>query len=63
MSTIWQDIRYGLRTLAQKPCFTMTVVVVLGLGIGVTTAVFSVVSAVLLRPLPFPDVDRLVMVW
>ncbi|UCD51602.1 MAG: ABC transporter permease [Phycisphaerales bacterium] len=63
MSIIWQDIRYGWRMLAQKPGFTMTIVLVLGLGIGVTTAVFSIVSGVLLRPLPFPDVDRLVMVW
>jgi len=63
MTTLWQDIRYGWRMLAQRPSFTMTIVLVLGLGIGVTTAVFSIVSAVLLRPLPFPDADRLVMVW
>ncbi|NLZ05291.1 MAG: ABC transporter permease [Phycisphaerae bacterium] len=63
MGTLWQDIRYGLRTLARNPGFTTVIVLVLGLGIGVTTAVFSVVSAVLLRPLPFPNVDRLVMVW
>ncbi len=63
MRTLWQDIRYGLRMLARSPGFTTMIVLVLGVGIGVTTAVFSIVSAVLLRPLPFPDVDRLVMVW
>ncbi len=63
MATLWQDIRYGFRTLARKPGFTAVIVLVLGLGIGVTTAVFSMVSTVLLRPLPFPAVDRLTMVW
>lgn len=63
MGTLWQDIRYGLRMLARNPGFATVIVLVLGLGIGVTTAIFSVVSAVLLRPLPLPDVDRLVMVW
>ncbi len=63
MGTLWQDIRYGLRMLARNPGFTTVIILVLGLGIGVTTTVFSVVSAVLLRPLPFPNVDRLVMVW
>jgi putative ABC transport system permease protein len=63
MGTLWQDIRYGVRMLARSPGFTAMIVLVLGLGIGVTTAVFSVVSAVLLRPLPFPDADRLAMVW
>ena len=60
MGTLWQDIRYGLRILAKRPGFTVIVVVIMAMGIGTTMAVFSVVNAVMLRPLPYQDADRLV---
>ncbi|MEN6426942.1 MAG: ABC transporter permease [Phycisphaerales bacterium] len=63
MTTLWQDVRYGLRMLAKSPGFTAVVVVILGVGIGVNTAVFSVVNAVMLRPLPYKAAHRLVCVW
>ena len=58
-----QDLRFTGRILARSPGFTLAAVLTLALGIGATTAVFTVVDAVLLRPLPFPDADRLVVVW
>ncbi|MEA2562497.1 MAG: hypothetical protein QOH06_4001 [Acidobacteriota bacterium] len=62
MSELLQDARYGLRRLRQGPGFTLATVVVLALGIGATTAIFSVIDASLLRPLPYPDPERLVAV-
>ncbi len=58
-----QDLRYSARTLGRSPGFAITALVVVGLGVGATTAAFSVTDFVLVRPLPFADADRLVKVW
>lgn len=63
MGTWWRDLRFAVRALGKSPSFTGAVVLTLALGIGATTAVFSVLEGVVLRPLPFPEPDRLAVVW
>src|ERR1700759_4359992 len=62
LELLWRDMRYALRQLRRNRAFTFTAVITLGLGIGATTAIFSAVYALLLRPLPYPDTHGLVFI-
>jgi putative ABC transport system permease protein len=63
MHNIWQDLKYGFRVLRKNPAFALGAILVLALGIGANTAIFSVVNAVLIRPLPYSDPGRIAMVY
>ncbi|NOT60704.1 MAG: FtsX-like permease family protein, partial [Acidobacteria bacterium] len=63
METLWQDLRFGVRQLTKQPGFTLIAVLTLALGIGMTTAIFSLTYSFLLRALPYPDANRLVLIW
>ena len=63
LEAIWRDVRYGVRTLMRSPSFSATAILVMAIGIGASTSLFTIVHSVLLKPLPFRDPDRLVMLY
>jgi hypothetical protein len=63
MEQLIRDVRFGFRMIRMNPGFAAAAILMLALGIGATTSIFSFVDAVLLKPLPFPDADRILNVW
>ena len=63
MNPIWHDLRHALRLLRKTPGFTAVAILTLGLGLGACTAIYTVVHGVLLRPLPYPQPDRIMQLW
>src|ERR1051325_5695875 len=63
MDTVWRDLYQALRALLKSPGFTGAAIISLAIGIGANSAIFSVTNALLLRPLPYEDADRLVILW
>jgi putative ABC transport system permease protein len=63
METLWQDLRFGFRMLVKRPAITLVAIIALALGIGANTAIFSIVNAIIFRPLPFKNPDRILTVW
>src|SRR5262245_3507301 len=63
METLWQDLHYGWRMLRRNPGFTLVAILTLAAGIGLNSAVFSMVNSIILRPLPYKEPERLVQVW
>ena len=63
VESTWRDVRYALRGMSRNPVFTLVVVMTLALGVGATTAMFSILNAVMLRPLPYADASRLALLW
>ena len=63
MTSTLSDLKHGLRVLTRTPLFTICTIAALAIGIGSTTALFSVVHAMLLKPLPYADADRLLVIW
>src|SRR5438045_9415305 len=63
MGVLWRDFKFSLRGIKNKPGFASVILIMVALSIGANSALFSVLSAVLLRPMPYKDAERLVMVW